>query len=200
MSFKNEFRALSLYLKSLSEEQWAQFKAMLQSELHRSAEAARSANVKSRTLFTVSVSGIRLVNAPAQLKASSPASTRISPSVSNKPVQKKPYRNSDYMPARKVAPSMSNKPFQKLYRTSQMPAQSKAFWPARSEPSSTARSARYESSPLARAIGHTEPRSMLKLVIEMATKIRSYTKEKLAEFRIELARYCPDTLKAVRLL
>ena len=194
MPFKDELRALSLYLKSLSEEQWAQFKAVLQSELHRSVEAARSANVKPRILFTVSVSGIRLVNA----SASSPA--RISPSVSNKPVQKKPYRNSDYMPARKVAPSMFNRPFQKLYRTSQVPARSKAFWSARSESSSIARSARYESSPLTRAIEHTEPRSMLKIVIEMATKIRSYTKEELAAFRSELARYCPDTLKAVRLL
>ena len=34
MSFNNELRALSLYLKSLSEKQWVQFKVVFQSELY----------------------------------------------------------------------------------------------------------------------------------------------------------------------
>ena len=149
---------------------------MLESELHRSAEAARSAKVKSRTFFTVDVSDIRLIN----------SSARTEPLLPVKPIQKKPYRTSDYVSAR-TASSMPDRPFQKSYRANRHV----------SAPSVSSASA---VSPLAQALEHSKPRSMLKLAIKLSKKIRGYTKEKLMEVRKELAQYCSDVLKMMRLL
>ena len=113
-----------------------------------------------------------------------------------KPIQKKLYRTSGYVPAR-TAPSVPDRPFQKPYRASRHASASPAS-SARHMPVSPAR--HVAVSPLAQALGHSEPRSMLELAIKLSKKIRGYTKGELMEVQKELVQYCPDVLKMVRLL